>query len=46
MFRRKTDQPTIDVSRLSSLISAGVEFLVEVHVFILSLDLAVVKLNS
>ena len=25
MFRRKTDQPTIDVSRLSSLISAGVE---------------------
>jgi cytoskeletal protein CcmA (bactofilin family) len=25
MFRRKTDQPSIDVSRLSSLIAAGVE---------------------
>ena len=25
MFRRKTDQPSIDVARLSSLIAAGVE---------------------
>jgi cytoskeletal protein CcmA (bactofilin family) len=25
MFRRKTDQPSIDVSRLSSLIASGVE---------------------
>ena len=25
MFRRKTDQPSIDVSRLSSLIAAGVQ---------------------
>jgi cytoskeletal protein CcmA (bactofilin family) len=25
MFRRKTDQPSIDVSRMSSLIAAGVE---------------------
>jgi cytoskeletal protein CcmA (bactofilin family) len=25
MFRRKSDQPAIDVSRLSSLIAAGVE---------------------
>ena len=32
MFRRKTDQPSIDVSRLSSLIAAGVEIVGDVIV--------------
>ena len=32
MFRRKTDQPSIDVSRLSSLIASGVEIVGDVIV--------------